>query len=49
MLLNILTGYYRPTEGRVRLGGEVITGLASHRVARLGIARTFQTAQLFGA
>ena len=49
MLLNVLTGYYPPTEGQVRLNGEVITGLPSHRVARLGVARTFQTAQLFGS
>jgi branched-chain amino acid transport system permease protein len=48
VLLNILTGFYRPTEGQVRLRGQMITGLASHRVARLGVARTFQTAQLFG-
>lgn len=48
VLLNILSGYYRPTQGLVQLGGRVITGLAPHRVAQLGIARTFQTAQLFG-
>jgi branched-chain amino acid transport system permease protein len=48
VLLNILSGFYRPTEGTVRLGGQVITGFAPHRIARLGIARTFQTAQLFG-
>jgi branched-chain amino acid transport system permease protein len=49
VLLNILTGYYPPTEGQVRLNGDVITGLPSHRIARLGVARTFQTAQLFGS
>ena len=49
VLLNILTGYYPPTEGQVRFNGKVITGLHSHRVARLGVARTFQTAQLFGS
>jgi ABC-type branched-subunit amino acid transport system ATPase component/ABC-type branched-subunit amino acid transport system permease subunit len=48
VLLNILCGYYRPTNGHVRLGEQVITGLPAHQVARLGIARTFQTAQLFG-
>jgi branched-chain amino acid transport system permease protein len=48
VLLNILSGYYRPTQGRVRLRGRDITGLAPHAVARLGVARTFQTAQLFG-
>ena len=49
VLLNVLTGYYSPTGGQVRLNGKVITGLPSHRVARLGVARTFQTAQLFGS
>jgi branched-chain amino acid transport system ATP-binding protein/branched-chain amino acid transport system permease protein len=48
VLLNVLSGYYRPTQGQVRLANRAITGLAPHRVARLGIARTFQTAQLFG-
>jgi ABC-type branched-subunit amino acid transport system ATPase component len=48
VLLNILSGFYRPTEGTVRLGSRLVTGLAPHRIARLGIARTFQTAQLFG-
>jgi ABC-type branched-subunit amino acid transport system ATPase component/ABC-type branched-subunit amino acid transport system permease subunit len=48
VLLNVLSGYYRPTQGRVRLRGQDITGLAPHAIARLGVARTFQTAQLFG-
>jgi ABC-type branched-subunit amino acid transport system ATPase component len=48
VLLNVLCGYYRPSGGMVRLGGRAVTGLASHRVARLGVARTFQTTQLFG-
>jgi ABC-type branched-subunit amino acid transport system ATPase component len=48
VLLNILSGFYRPTQGTVRLGGRVIAGLPPHRIARLGISRTFQAAQLFG-
>jgi branched-chain amino acid transport system permease protein len=48
-LLNVLSGYYRPTQGAVLLGARDVTGLAPHRIARLGIARTFQTAQLFGS
>jgi len=48
VLLNVLSGYYPPTQGRIRLRGEDITGLAPYAVARLGVARTFQTAQLFG-
>jgi ABC-type branched-subunit amino acid transport system ATPase component/ABC-type branched-subunit amino acid transport system permease subunit len=46
-LLNILSGYYVPDRGDVRLGGRALTGLAPYAVARLGVARTFQTAQLF--
>jgi branched-chain amino acid transport system permease protein len=48
VMLNVLCGYYRPTKGQVKLALRKITGFAPHQVARLGIARTFQTAQLFG-
>jgi branched-chain amino acid transport system permease protein len=48
VMLNVLCGYYRPTIGEIKLAARKITGLAPHEVARLGIARTFQTAQLFG-
>jgi branched-chain amino acid transport system ATP-binding protein len=46
---NVLTGLY-PAErgGRVILGGQDVTGLAPHRVASLGLARTFQNIRLFG-
>jgi ABC-type branched-subunit amino acid transport system ATPase component/branched-subunit amino acid ABC-type transport system permease component len=47
-LLNVLSGYYRPDAGGVTLGGLGIAGLPPHAIARLGVARTFQTAQLFG-
>src|SRR4029450_2845826 len=47
-LLNVLSGYYRPDAGRVTLGGLGIAGLPPHAIAQLGVARTFQTAQLFG-
>jgi branched-chain amino acid transport system ATP-binding protein len=46
-LLNLITGYYRPDSGEIRLGGEAITGLPPYAIARLGVARTFQTAQPF--
>ena len=46
-LLNVVTGLYRPTTGRVSLGGEVLTGLAPHRIAARGVARTFQNTELF--
>jgi branched-chain amino acid transport system ATP-binding protein len=48
-LLNVLSGFYRPTSGRITLGGRDVTALPTHRIARAGIARTFQTTQLFGA
>jgi branched-chain amino acid transport system ATP-binding protein/branched-chain amino acid transport system permease protein len=48
VLLNILSGFYPPTSGRVRLSGQPSTALPAHLVARCRIARTFQTTQLFG-
>ena len=45
---NILTGIYRPTDGRFFLEDQDITGWPSYRVAQAGIARTFQNIRLFG-
>ncbi|MGW7415976.1 ABC transporter ATP-binding protein [Streptomyces sp. NPDC054863] len=39
---NVLSGVYRATSGSVRFGSAELTGLAPHRIAALGIARTFQ-------
>lgn len=47
-LANLLTGIYRPDEGKVAFAGADITGLPPHQVVRKGIGRTFQTPQLFG-
>jgi ABC-type branched-subunit amino acid transport system ATPase component len=44
--LNVLTGVYAPSEGRVRYGDAVLTGLRPHRIAALGISRTFQNIAL---
>jgi branched-chain amino acid transport system ATP-binding protein len=44
---NLLAGFYRPTSGTVTFRGEDITGMAPHRTVRRGIARTFQTTNLF--
>lgn len=44
---NVLTGRYRPDRGQVLFGGRNITGMAPHRIARLGIARSFQLMNLF--
>ena len=44
--INVLSGVYRATEGTIRYGGVDITLLPAHRVARLGISRTFQNIAL---
>ncbi len=44
---NVLTGRYRPDRGSIRFKGREITGLAPQRIARLGIARSFQMMTLF--
>lgn len=46
-LFNLVTGIYKPTGGQVLLEGEDITGLAPHKIAAKGIARTFQSSRLF--
>lgn len=46
-LVNCVTGFYRPQQGRIRLFGQEITGRPAHRVAELGVARTFQHIELF--
>jgi branched-chain amino acid transport system ATP-binding protein len=44
---NTLTGRVKPSRGRIRLGGEDLTGLAPHEIARKGVARSFQIMTLF--
>ena len=44
---NVLTGQYKPDRGRVLFGGEDITGLPPRLIARKGIARSFQSMNLF--
>src|SRR3954467_14436274 len=46
-LFNLMTGLIPPTGGRLRFQGRDITGQPPHRVAALGIARTFQNIRLF--
>ena len=46
-LFNLVAGSFPPVSGRVALGGRDVTGLPSHRVAALGVARTFQASRLF--
>lgn len=45
--LNLITGYVRPTSGRIRFRGSDITGLPPRTVTALGIARSFQIPQLY--
>ena len=44
---NIVSGFYVPTAGEVRLRGETISGLKMYEVARRGVVRTFQHSTLF--
>jgi branched-chain amino acid transport system ATP-binding protein/branched-chain amino acid transport system permease protein len=46
-LLNLLSGFYQPDRGAVSLGDQVLSGRPAHAIARAGIARSFQTSQLF--
>lgn len=45
-MLNLLSGYYRPDEGRTTLAGRTLDALSVQHRARLGIARTFQKPRL---
>jgi ABC-type branched-subunit amino acid transport system ATPase component len=47
-LFNLITGVARPDAGRVTFEGRDITGFPAHRLARMGISRTFQNIRLFG-
>jgi len=46
-LFNLLTGFLTPTAGRIEVGGRDITGLPPEKIARLGVARSFQITSLF--
>jgi branched-chain amino acid transport system permease protein len=47
-LFNVISGFYRPHGGSIRLDGRAITGARPSQVSRLGVARTFQHLRLFG-
>jgi branched-chain amino acid transport system ATP-binding protein len=47
-VFNLLTGVYKPDVGSVELGGKRIDGQKPSRIARAGMARTFQNIRLFG-
>ena len=46
-IFNNITGIYKPDAGKIIFDGTDITGTAPHRVAQLGIGRTFQNIRLF--
>jgi branched-chain amino acid transport system ATP-binding protein len=46
-LFNCITGFYKPQQGSVKLGGVETLRMKPHQVTRLGIARTFQNVRLF--
>jgi branched-chain amino acid transport system ATP-binding protein len=46
-LFNVVTGFLKPTEGRVMAFGEDITALPPYEICKKGIARTFQIARPF--
>ncbi|MGC2520423.1 MAG: ABC transporter ATP-binding protein [Burkholderiales bacterium] len=46
-LFGLISGFLKPDAGSVRFSGQEITGLAPHRICRLGMTRTFQIVQPF--
>ena len=48
-LFNLLTGTFPPTSGKIILDGKEITGTPAHRVAHLGLARSYQRTTVFPA
>lgn len=47
-LFNLITGFLPVTAGSITFQGKELTRLGAHRIARLGVARTFQNIRLFG-
>lgn len=46
-VFNLISGIYTPTEGEIVLNGRMVNGLPPHRIASLGISRTFQNLLLW--
>ncbi|MFT3847922.1 MAG: ABC transporter ATP-binding protein [Propionivibrio sp.] len=44
---NLITGVYKPTNGKIEFCGTDITGMKPHAITKLGVARTFQNIRLF--
>jgi branched-chain amino acid transport system ATP-binding protein len=47
-MFNIITGFLKATEGSIQFSGKELNRLPPNKIARLGIARTFQNIRLFG-
>src|SRR5437879_352332 len=47
-LLNVVSGVLSPSRGQILVDGQPTAGLPPHRLAALGVARTFQNVRLFG-
>lgn len=48
-VFNVVSGFYRPTEGQVLFEGKSLAGLMPHQVTGLGMARTFQNIRLWNS
>jgi len=46
-IFNLITGIHRPSEGHILLAGDDVTGLFPHRIASMGLGRTFQNLRLW--
>ncbi len=46
-VFNLISGLLAPSAGVIEFHGQALTGLAPHRITRLGIARTFQNIRIF--
>lgn len=48
-LINVISGIFRPDEGKIFFQGKNIVGMKSHKIAHLGINRTYQTPRTFNS
>jgi branched-chain amino acid transport system ATP-binding protein len=48
-ILNMLSGFYKPTSGKITFEGKVISGTPAYQITATGLARTFQNLRLFGS
>lgn len=46
-VFNLITSIYKPTEGTISLAGKPLVGIPTHKIAEMGVTRTFQTIRLF--